>query len=180
MPTAIDAHRAPCRTLGVTDYRTARGGCRGCGECCSRFLPMSRMDERRLVAYVERHGVVPRPEPEGSLDLTCPLLSNDRECMAYDARPDICRVYRCDEHARGILRPPAFAGHMRLVDVRELLEGGETMPVGSEAARALARDLWARGYSLRYIAGRLGVSDAAAARLVGAALLVRRGRRDGR
>lgn len=54
------------------------------------------------------------------------------------------------------------------------------MPVGSEAARALARDLWARGYSLRYIAGRLGVSEAAAARLVGAALLARRGRRDGR
>ena len=58
--------------------------------------------------------------------------------------------------------------------------GGETMPVGSEAARALARELWARGYSLRYIAGRLGVSESAAARLVGAALLARRGRRDGR
>ena len=54
------------------------------------------------------------------------------------------------------------------------------MPVGSEAARALARELWARGYSLRYIAGRLGVSESAAARLVGAALLARRWRRDGR
>ena len=121
MPTALDAHRALCRSLGVTDYRTERGDCRGCGECCSRFLPMSRMDERRLVAYVERHGVVPRPEPEGALDLTCPLLSEERECMAYDARPDICRVYRCDLHLRGELRPPAFAEHMRLVDVRELL-----------------------------------------------------------
>ena len=124
MPTAIEAHRALCRSQGVTDYRTARGDCRGCGECCSRFLPMSRMDERRLVAYVERHGVVPRPEPEGALDLTCPLLSEERECMAYDARPDICRVYRCDQHLRGELRPPAFSDHMRLVDVRELLEGG--------------------------------------------------------
>lgn len=54
------------------------------------------------------------------------------------------------------------------------------MPVGSEAGRALARDLWARGYSLRHVAARLGVSESAAARLVGAALLVRRGRRDGR
>lgn len=105
----------------MTDYRTARGDCRGCGECCSRFLPMSRMDERRLVEYVERHGVVPRPEPEGALDLTCPLLSDDHECMAYDARPDMCRVYRCDLDLRGELRPPAFADHMRLVDVRELL-----------------------------------------------------------
>ena len=121
MPTAIEAHRALCRSRGVTDYRTARGDCRGCGECCSRFLPMSRMDERRLAGYVARHGIALRPEPEGTLDLTCPLLSDDRECMAYDARPDICRVYRCDEHARGLLRPPEFADHMRLVDVRELL-----------------------------------------------------------
>ena len=125
MLTALDVHQALCRTQCVTDYRTERVDCRGCGECCSRFLPMSRMDERRLVAYVERHGVVPRPEPEGSLDLTCPLLSERHECMAYDARPDICRMYRCDLHLRWELRPPAFAEHMRLVDVRELLEGGD-------------------------------------------------------
>lgn len=56
----------------------------------------------------------------------------------------------------------------------------KNMPTVTEAARALARDLWARGYSLRYIAGRLGVSESAAARLVGAALLARRWRRDGR
>ena len=125
MTAAADAHAALCRSRGVTDLRTSRGDCRGCGECCSRFLPMSRMDERRLVGYVERNGIEPRPEPEGSIDLTCPLLSGSRECMAYDARPDICRVYRCDEHARGALRLPAFAGHMRLVDVRELLGGGD-------------------------------------------------------
>lgn len=34
-------------------------------------------------------------------------------------------------------------------------------------ARALARDLWARGYSLRYIAGRLGVSERSVLRMVG-------------
>lgn len=83
MPTAIEAHLALCRSRGVTDYRTERGDCRGCGECRSRFLPMSRMDERGLVAYVEGHGIEPRPEPEGALDLTCPLLSDDRECEVH-------------------------------------------------------------------------------------------------
>ena len=43
------------------------------------------------------------------------------------------------------------------------------MPAGTEAARALARDLWRRGYSLRYIAGRLGVSRRAVTRMVGRA-----------
>lgn len=41
------------------------------------------------------------------------------------------------------------------------------MTTVTEAARALARDLWARGYSLRYIAGRLGVSERCVLRLVG-------------
>ena len=39
----------------VTDLYT--GDCRGCGECCSRFLPMSLLDRARLRAYVRRHGV---------------------------------------------------------------------------------------------------------------------------
>ena len=41
-------------------------------------------------------------------------------------------------------------------------------------ARAMARDLWARGYSLRYIAGRLGVSSRAALRMVGSRAQARR------
>lgn len=33
--------------------------------------------------------------------------------------------------------------------------------------RELARDLWSRGYSLRYIAGRLGMSERSVLRMVG-------------
>ena len=55
----------------------------------------------------------------------------------------------------------------------------KTMLTVTEAARALARDLWARGYSLRYIAGRLGVSRTVAAELIGLARIVSRERRRG-
>lgn len=41
-------------------------------------------------------------------------------------------------------------------------------------ARAMARDLWARGYSPRYIAGRLGVSGRAVLRMVGPRAIARR------
>lgn len=56
------------------------------------------------------------------------------------------------------------------------------MPIAAELARSLARELWDRGYSVRYIAGRLGVSDNAARRFIGFERLVRRGtrRRGGR
>ena len=40
--------------------------------------------------------------------------------------------------------------------------------------RAVARDLWAAGYSARYIAGRLGVSERAVLRMVGPREVARR------
>lgn len=42
------------------------------------------------------------------------------------------------------------------------------MPTTPDARlRGIARELWSRGYSARYIAGRLGVSERCVLRLVG-------------
>lgn len=54
--------------------------------------------------------------------------------------------------------------------IDEELPGGACRPMPGRAEpgdRALARELWSRGYSLRYIAGRLGVSERCVLRLVG-------------
>lgn len=37
------AHAALCAAHGVRDLY--EGDCRGCGECCSRFVPVSVFDE---------------------------------------------------------------------------------------------------------------------------------------
>lgn len=42
---AMAAHAALCATRGVRDLY--EGDCRGCGECCSRFVPVSVFDLRR-------------------------------------------------------------------------------------------------------------------------------------
>lgn len=84
----------------VTDLYT--GDCRGCGECCSRFLPVSPFDRVRLEVYVRRNGIEPA-EPRAEYDLLCPYLTDGRECAVYAARPEICRAYRCDRHKRGEL-----------------------------------------------------------------------------
>ena len=50
----------------------------------------------------------------------------------------------------------------------------------TDDARALARELWARGYSLRYIAGRLGLRERTVLRMVGPRLVAARAARRGK
>lgn len=114
-PGAAMSMFASLASQDVTDLYT--GDCRGCGECCSRFLPMTPFDEVRLSAFVSARGIEQRP-PRAEVDLTCPYLSDDGLCAVYQARPEICRAYRCDLHASGTMEPPADMASMRLVDLR--------------------------------------------------------------
>ena len=98
---AAQAFAKMLRDQPVTDMH--REDCRGCGECCGRFLPLTPADEIRLAAYVRSHGIKPHPEPRSIVDLTCPYLNGKRECMVYEARPEICRGYSCSKHASGEL-----------------------------------------------------------------------------
>ncbi len=113
------AHAILSRETEVTDMYT--GDCRGCGECCSRFLPLSPYDLRRLEPYVHEHGVKPH-EPRGEVDLMCPWLTDGKECAVYEARPEVCRAYRCDQHKRGELRGFFGAASAEVTDMRVLAE----------------------------------------------------------
>lgn len=113
------AHAILCRKTEVTDLY--KGDCRGCGECCSRFLPLSHYDLRRLKPYVLEHGIKPH-EPRGEVDLMCPWLTDGKECAVYVARPEVCRAYRCDLHKRGEIRPFFGASSAEVTDMRELAE----------------------------------------------------------
>lgn len=124
MTPAEAAQAALMATQRVTDLHTARGSHEGCGQCCSRFLPVTAGEVAALRAYVASRGIALRPEGPGTLDLTCPLLTADRMCAAYDVRPSICRVYDCAEHARGVVRLPPSAPAMRVRDLREELADG--------------------------------------------------------
>lgn len=110
----------------VTDLYS--GDCRGCGECCSRFLPVSPFDRVRLEVYVRRNGIEPA-EPRAEYDLLCPYLTDGRECAVYAARPEICRAYRCDRHKRGELG-------MFCV---ECASGRKLPPEGDQAAQDMRR-----------------------------------------
>lgn len=85
----------------VQDLYTPKGNCKGCGECCARFLPMSEFDLQRLYAYVQKHNIKPRKHGVNAFYLMCPYLTDTKECAVYHARPEVCRTYRCDKQVRG-------------------------------------------------------------------------------
>lgn len=89
------------------------GVCSKCGGCCSNILPLSEQDIRRLRSFAEEHKFVPRlPAGANLIYAHCPfLIEPDPEtqpgvkiCAAYDARPDVCRIFLCsntnDQNAR--------------------------------------------------------------------------------
>ena len=115
---AVHAHLLATQT--VTDMR--RADCMGCGECCGRFLPLTVADRIRLEGYVRTHGVVPREEPHGFIDMTCPYLDESRECMVYEARPEVCRRYSWRLHAAGKLKPWKGLLSAAETDMREFAE----------------------------------------------------------
>lgn len=98
---ALVLHQALSKTQTVKDLFTPKEDCKGCGECCTRFLPLSTFDVQRLSNYVFDHDVKPHAKVDGAFDLTCPYLDENKECAVYIARPEICRVYRCDKQVRG-------------------------------------------------------------------------------
>ena len=113
-------HDMLSRTVAVTDFLTARGTHDGCGECCSRFMPLTPGEVSVLRREVSERGI--RLRPEGAdIDLTCPLLGEDKRCMAYDVRPLICRMYDCSRHARGVIDAHPLMGRAEIVDMREVL-----------------------------------------------------------
>lgn len=116
---ALHEHLASTRKVTVF----FDGDCKGCGECCSRYIPLNAADVIRLRGYVKSHGIEQRPR-RANIDLTCPYLTDDSECAVYEARPTICRMYRCDRHAKGDFS--ACMGHdtrgCRMRDMREVIE----------------------------------------------------------
>ena len=98
---AAVCHVMLSKTQTVKDLYTPKGNCKGCGECCARFLPMSEFDLQRLYVYVQKHHIKPHKHTAGAIDLTCPYLTDTKECAVYHARPEVCRTYRCDKQVRG-------------------------------------------------------------------------------
>lgn len=119
---ALVLHQALSKTQTVKDLYTPKGDCKGCGECCARFLPMSQFDLQRLYVYVQKHHIKPHERTAGAIDLTCPYLTDTKECTVYHARPEVCRTYRCDKQVCGESLDFYGSGNARELDMLMVAE----------------------------------------------------------
>lgn len=105
---------------------TVDGRCSGCGNCCSNILPLSDVEVVRIRRYIREHGIKEQRKLYASpdaLDMTCPFRDEaNRKCTIYEVRPAICRVYRCDNDAKGI-HPKELRKVQKSVDGIVLMRG---------------------------------------------------------
>ena len=100
------------------------GKCSECGRCCSRLLPLSKKDIKRMKLYVTKHNVAHyhkyRTAASMAEHFDCPFCNPQdvHRCNIYEARPTICRMFSCKENPHGKL--PGAITNYQLYDMYEL------------------------------------------------------------
>ena len=101
----------------VTDF-TINGKCSQCGQCCSNLLPLSDKEIARIKAYIKKHGIKEqRHNALMTVDMTCPFRDErNKKCLIYAIRPEICRVFQCNQE-----RDVIVANKMRMHGVNNVV-----------------------------------------------------------
>lgn len=100
--------------------------CKGCGECCSNYLPLRREEIKtmRKLAKIENRHPLRKDWYE-----RCPFLNNSNKCDIYENRPLICKEYSCYNFENNIYNENAFKdipfGEFNLVDIRKEIFGNK-------------------------------------------------------
>lgn len=84
---------------------TCNGICSKCGECCGVILPLDQEDVDIIAKYVLKnkiHSIAATLIMENKLQ--CPYYTGNKNkgCIIYEARPKICKYYKCDKKGASI------------------------------------------------------------------------------
>ena len=107
---------------GLYDF-THNGKCSQCGNCCSKYLPVTQHEINTIKQYIKNHNIGKAPHglailKNPTFDLCCPFLDMTKKknkCSIYPVRPQICREFICNETARQCSKNLASA-KIRIVD----------------------------------------------------------------
>ena len=87
---------------------TCNHQCSCCGSCCTSQLPLTKKEISRLKEYILENKIEPSylsTFDKHNLYGFCPLLDPvTKKCKAYEARPFVCRDFKCDKSKDTIKR----------------------------------------------------------------------------
>lgn len=104
----------------IINFCTSSGQCSSCGNCCSNVLPLTATEIKSIKRYVKKKHITPEHHTiscsaTDSVDWLCPFRDEvNKRCNIYEARPAICRLFKCDGHVDPLIR----IGVAKVVDVR--------------------------------------------------------------
>lgn len=109
---------------------TCNGKCTKCGECCSIVLPLDQDDANKMQDYIIKNKIFPQKFLRLMTNKwQCPYYTGNKEkgCSIYEARPKICKYYKCDKKA---------------INYKELSEMKDAIPVDMWAfAEAIEKEM---------------------------------------
>lgn len=108
---------------GFHDH-TKDGKCSGCGDCCGKWLPVTKKEIERIRRYIKENQI---PVQNNADPTACPFRSEaEGKCLVYPVRPAICRDFRCDKPAKNIpARAHLYHGKIIIYDMRAAFCGKE-------------------------------------------------------
>ena len=72
--------------------------CKGCGSCCSNYLPLSKKEVIKLKNIVKANKIKPFKNVfQKDWKNVCPFLNSSNRCVIYDDRPTICKSFTCEK-----------------------------------------------------------------------------------
>lgn len=127
------------------------GKCSCCGSCCTNFLALSDAEICRIKKYIRKHDIKPcshgftAPLTVLPVDMICPFRDEEKKiCTIYEARPFICRHYRCNKTVKEFFleafkEDPGYARRKRsYINMRLTFFGAENMEDQIKLTRVMA------------------------------------------
>lgn len=91
------------------DYST-NGECQNCNACCTVNLPLTRSEYKyfKKLININIRGIrdfYKLVKEKGKYFLLCPFTNlKTKQCIIYDDRPSICKIYHCHNKGNEILK----------------------------------------------------------------------------
>lgn len=74
-------------SLGMSDFV-----CYNCGKCCGT-VPIVTEERRRIEKFLKKHPSIRVRIKQKGPSLDCVFRDEEKGCLIYPARPQICRAY---------------------------------------------------------------------------------------